>query len=125
MLKLKRLSLLTVLIIALIGLASSDSNAQDTYSLEGYQYAGSGPGNNATLECDGMEVYRTLEIIGIYGDNGGFWITDGSGSVLARYWYPNDESALGLQFSPGTYYVFPNLSQDQTSASIKLVFQEP
>jgi len=125
MLKFKRLFLLTILIFIFIGLASNDSNAQDTYTLVGYQQAGSGPGDNATLECDGMEVYRTLEVIGIYGDNGGFWITDGTGAVLARYWYPNDESALGLQFSPGTYYIFPNLSQDQTSASIKLVFQEP
>ena len=125
MLKLKHIFLLTILIFIFIGLASSDSNAQDTFTLVGYQYAGSGPGDDATLECDGMEVHRTIAVIGIYGDNDGFWITDGTGSVLARYWYPNDESALGLQFSPGTYYIFPNLREGQSSASIKLEFQEP
>jgi hypothetical protein len=77
-LKFKRLFLLTILIFIFIGLASSDSNAQDTYTLVGYQQAGSGPGDNATLECDGIEVYQTIVVIGIYGDNDGFWIQDGT-----------------------------------------------
>ena len=120
--KINQFFLFLTLLIMFAGLTASESSAQEYYYLNGYQTKGSG--TNAKLECDGIIIYRTLTVVEINGDNDGFWITDGTGSVLAKYWNTNDSDALYLQFEPGTYYIYPNLKTGQTKASVQLVFQE-
>ena len=119
--KFNQFFLFLVFLIMFAGLTTSESSAQDYYYLNGYQL--SEHGSNAVLECDGIIIYRTLTVVEINGNNAGFWVTDGS-NVLARYWNSNDSDALYLQFQPGTYYVYPNLGDGQTEATVQLVFQE-
>ena len=119
--KFNQFFLFLVFLIMFAGLTTSESSAQDYYYLNGYQ--SSGYGTDAALECDGIIIYRTLTVVDINGSNAGFWVTDGS-NVLARYWNSNDSDALYLQFEPGTYYVYPNLRDGQSEATVQLVFQE-
>ena len=65
---------------------------------------------------------RCIEYL-IVGDNAGFWISNGNGVAVAKYWTTNDKKAVGLQLKPGTYYVYPNLKKNQTSAHVTLKLQ--
>lgn len=101
-----------------LGFSIGMTNAQ-TYTISGSQTRGSGAGNNAKLNCQPVQITKNVKIVSVSGDNAGFWISKGS-VVIKRYWNTNDKSAIGVSLSPGTYYVYPNLKNNQNHATVTI-----
>lgn len=100
-----------------LGLLSTSMFAQQV-KLSGTQTKGSA-GSNAQLSCTPVTISKTMQIFSVSGDNAGFWITNGT-YVIASYYNSNDQSAIGRNLAPGTYYVYPNLKRNQYKASVTL-----
>lgn len=92
-----------------------------TVELSGSQTRGTA-GKNASLSCVPVTINKTMKISEVSGDNAGFWIIKGS-VAIAYYYKPNDPAAVGLELKPGTYYVYPNLKQNQNTAKVKLTLK--
>ena len=110
-----------LLMVSVLFLLFAGTTTAQTYTLSGFQTKGSA-GNNAKLECKAVTIQKTVKIVSISGDNAGFWITKGGGTV-AKYWKTNDPSAKGLTLKPGTYYIYPNLKKNQHKASVTIKLQ--
>lgn len=105
---------------ALLLLFSFQAQAQG-YTLEGTQIKGTA-GNNASLQCQGLTITKTVKITDISGNNAGFWIQS-NGALIKNFWKKNDSSGIGFTLKPGTYFVYPNLAPNQNQASVKLTLQ--
>lgn len=108
-----KLSLLFILILAGTGITAAQS-----YVISGSQTRGV-PGRNAELKCQPVKITKTVTLKSVSGDNAGFWISNGSSNV-ATFWKTNDPSAVGTVLKPGTYYVYPNLKQNQNTATVTI-----
>lgn len=92
-----------------------------TYTLSGSQTKGVA-GSNAKLECNPVKITKNVKIISISGSNNGFWISK-DGVTVKTFWKPNDPSAKGLLLKPGNYWIYPNLKQNQSKATVTIKLQ--
>ncbi|MCF7730832.1 MAG: hypothetical protein K9N23_04055 [Akkermansiaceae bacterium] len=90
-------------------------------TLSGKQTAGSA-GSNAKLECTAVTVSSPMTISAVSGSNEGFWIQQGSSTVM-KFYKSNDPSAVGQKLQAGTYYVYPNLKKGSSAATVTVTLK--
>ncbi|MEA2041408.1 MAG: hypothetical protein U9N85_02495 [Bacteroidota bacterium] len=88
------------------------------YSISGTQAKGHA-GQNASLKCTAVKITQTVSAYKVEGNNAGFWILK-DGGTFKKFWTENDPNVKALSFTPGTYYVYPNIKANQNSAIVKL-----
>lgn len=112
---LKQIVVLVLLAFFSIGIASAQN-----VELSGSQTRGTG--SNAKLECVGITITKAMTVKSVTGDNEGFWIVQDT-KTIKTYYKLNDPSVIGLVLSPGKYYIYPNLKQNQQKATIVLTLK--
>ncbi|MCB9016174.1 MAG: hypothetical protein H6541_10300 [Lentimicrobiaceae bacterium] len=93
-------------------------NAQNV-TISGTQNKGNA-GKNAELKSTPVKITKDMKIITATGDCEGFWIVKDNAIVHQFY---NLEKPIGTILKPGTYYIYPNLKRNMTSASITITLK--
>ena len=114
--KLTKLFMITAMLFVFSGITYAQS-----YTISGSQTKGTA-GRNAKLDCKAVVIKKAVKVVAISGNNNGFWINNGA-VTIKRYYKPNDPAANGLTLKPGTYYVYPNLKPNQTTATVTLTLK--
>ncbi len=84
-----------------------------------------GANQNAQLVCEPIILTKTMKIIGIEGENSGFWL-EGQNGVLQSFYKDEDKylpEAIGYSLVPGKYWVYPNLLDNKDSGTVKLILE--
>jgi len=110
---------LLLTLFAIIVLANLGVYAQ----IEFYGEQTRGTNKNAELSCKALIITEQVEIISIEGDNAGFWIENKSATVQSFFkdgdnFFPE---AKGYILEPGKYWIYPNLKDNQTKATVKVI----
>jgi len=104
----------------LLLLLTVNGYSQETTTLYGEQVKGTA-GKNAVLKCSGIKFTSSVTINDVTGDNAGFWISNKNGVLIINF--DTMEEAIGYKLKKGTYYVYPNLRNNQNKATVTVSFQ--
>ncbi len=119
--KFVKISLFVFSLLAVILFLSQNESFAQTYTLVGKQIKGA-DGQNAQLICTAVKITKQVKITSVTGSNAGFWITNGN-YTIKQYWSPNDRTAIGFVINSGTYFVYPNLQNNQSTATVTLTLK--
>jgi hypothetical protein len=84
--------------------------------ISGTQTAGTA-GSNARLSSDAVTITEIMSVGSIDCDCAGFWIAT-EDKIIKKF--PDAGAAVGYVLKPGTYMVYPNLRQGQTTAKVEV-----
>lgn len=113
----KRGSIIALLLVTALLVCSAAMAA--TVTASGKQTRGYG-GSNAKLEAAPVTLPSTATITNVSFSGNGFWINDGYGNWIVSFYTVNE--AKGYQLPAGTYAVYPNLKDGQSSAGVTVTF---
>jgi len=106
-------------VIASILFIPSLLSAQDVIKLSGTQTRGN-MGRNAQIHSSPVVLRKNRTVVSVSGYNRGFWINSKKYGKIASYYKSNDRDVIGLVLERGTYYIYPNLGQRQSSGSVTI-----
>ena len=81
------------------------------------------PGRNAELSSLKVKISKTMTIVSVTGNNNGFWIMKNGKSEKAFWTEKQTSDAVGYKLTKGEYQVFPNIKNDENSASVTIKLQ--
>lgn len=80
-----------------------------------------GPGKDAVLKADPVQVPSPGRIAEVTGAPSGFWIEDTNGRTVKSFEVA--QQAVGFQLAPGRYRVLPNLKADTPKVSVTVTIR--
>jgi hypothetical protein len=70
--------------------------------------------------CTPVKISAKMMVSEVDGKCKGFWIQKGSETV---YKFDNKEDAIGTTLTPGIYYVYPYLEDDENKATVTITIK--
>ena len=105
----------------LLLLVFADVFAQKTLTITGRQFKQKD--RDAVLECGGLKISQTMLIDSVLCDCDGFWIMKGKkgDKPVTAFWAERFlPRAKNYELKPETYFIYPNLKEDNDSAYVTL-----
>lgn len=111
-----KLIVLLLLLIPFYGIAQGDDQKQ--LVVKGKQIRTEE--GDIRLKCNAIELKHKASIVEVSGENAGFWISGKKGKIKE---YKDKSMASGFALSPGIYWVYPHLRQNQNKAIVVVKFK--